>query len=169
MAAFGGFLSLIRVVSNYLLADYQTFSLENGIIKKLYSAQEVRPHKEGTDVVETVYKDVATREIFSYKFGEFWLSQKFGSAMCCCCRRKETASDKMYKEAKRKIAAETDLLKLIRAKRLTEFLGLTQLTPSQVRLISFFREYTLLKEGTYHGQKVRQLLIKTLRCSHAGA
>lgn len=41
-AMFGGFLSLCRVLSNFFAKDFQTFSLENSMIKKLYSAKELK-------------------------------------------------------------------------------------------------------------------------------
>jgi hypothetical protein len=37
LAAFGGFLSLTRVISNFMVKDVQGFSIDNSIIKKLYS------------------------------------------------------------------------------------------------------------------------------------
>lgn len=34
---FGGFLSLMRVISNFMLKELQTFNLEKSMIKRLYS------------------------------------------------------------------------------------------------------------------------------------
>lgn len=51
---FGGFLSLMRVLSNYLLKELQTFNLEKSMIKRLFTIaavpDETDPENEGMDI-----------------------------------------------------------------------------------------------------------------------
>jgi len=51
IASFGGFLSFIRALCNSLLKDMQTFSLDNSMIKKLFTkmTREEEKHEDTGD------------------------------------------------------------------------------------------------------------------------
>ena len=55
LASFGGFLSFIRALCNSLLIDMQTFSLDNSMIKKLFTkmTKEEEKHEDTADFFRT--------------------------------------------------------------------------------------------------------------------
>jgi hypothetical protein len=117
-ALFGGFFSLIRVLSNYFLKDFQGFAIKNSMIKKLYTEE---PPPEGwtdsddDDQPKRVKKmtqeemdaenaflarqdagpeskleeAVSSRDTFSYKFRSYWwFNCKKEYSCSSCCCKK---------------------------------------------------------------------------------
>lgn len=148
LAMFGGFLSFVRVLSNWCAKDFQTFSQENSMVKMLYSSKTLkwRNDDENDDPVKLIKDDLNSREIFSYKYNEHWLQNNFDSKYCCCCRRKNTENDELFLKARKKLHKELDTLKLIKAVRQGEYVTQLHLTQYQQMLVKFFDDYTLVRQ-----------------------
>lgn len=90
---------------------------------------------------------ILERERFSYSY---WRSQwlnRLSSPLCCCCRSKPTRQDWLQKDAKTKLAAETDILEIIKKLRVHSFAVSVSLKPSQRDLVGFFDDYKLKTEA----------------------
>ncbi len=101
---FGGFLSLVRVLTNFSLKDMQTFSAENSMIKKLFTTINEKEDDNDVDFCEegevnakeNLKKNLLDRSIFSYKYLEHWKFDTFSSKLCCCCRSSPTKNEKLF-------------------------------------------------------------------------
>lgn len=109
-AAFGGFLNLIRAVSNLSIGGIQGFSISNSMIKKLYTtnkksadgetAEAEREENVDKRIMQSqgydLIKTIRLRSVFSYKYYNFWLYDTFKAAYCCCCRRMARKDDLLF-------------------------------------------------------------------------
>ena len=138
--AFGSFLSFILRFTNYIIAEFQGFSLDNSMIKKLYSAdrdEEETNTKTLSDSnerprgkkVNRLEESITQRATFSYKYTRLWCILHFGGPWCCCCRVKNKRRDFLYRDAKSKLADETDLLEMIKKIRIFKFASDCTLKP----------------------------------------
>ena len=121
------------------------------MIKKLYSAKKDKKDKKISDEQRNVKdkdavrleKTISEREVFSYKYSRLWCLLNFSSSCFCCCRVRNRRRDFLYKDAKRKLADETDLLEIIKKIRIFKFASDCTLKPRQRDLVNFFDEYRL--------------------------
>ena len=99
------------------LATWQKHSMDDSIIKKIYSAERVDEDDsdsddegkqvDGNKLLDDANKDADTealedkklqdaiieRERFSYSFKRFYYLYRFDSPLCCCCRAKVKRQD----------------------------------------------------------------------------
>ena len=111
------------------------------MIKKLYSADRDKTSKkdkrdEMDDPISPkdkkttrLEKSITQRETFSYKYSRLWCLLHFGGSWCCCCRVKNKRQDFLYRDAKSKLADETDLLEMIKRIRIFKFASDCTLKP----------------------------------------
>ena len=150
---FGGYLSLILRLTYYLIGEFQVFSLDNSMIKKLYSADQIDNSDDdfgltsGLDPTmksRKAYKlegNLTKRAIFSYKYRRQAYIKYFG--WCCCCRPGDKRSDFLFKDAKEKLSTETDLLEIVKNMRIYKFASDIVLKPRQRDLVNFFDAFKL--------------------------
>ena len=132
------------------------------MIKKLYSADcesdsEQRKKSEtrnrsnahfseepaDTRTTEKLNNAISDRAIFSYGYSRFWFVKHFSRAVCLCCKAKSKRQDFLFKEAKKKLYYEIDLLEIVKQLRINMFASDIVLKPRQRHLVSFFDEYKL--------------------------
>ena len=114
---FGSYLSFIIDFTVLILAGWQKHSMDDSIIKKIYSAERI-DHDDCSDDEEEHKKDdspidntalisntdkgedheeddakelhsaILERERFKYSYWRSWYLQRFMNPICCCCRAK---------------------------------------------------------------------------------
>lgn len=90
---------------------------------------------------------IIERERFSYSFFRFYYLMRFDNVICCCCRARPTRQDWLQKDAKSKLAAETDILEIIKKLRVHSFATEVELKSSQRDVVGFFDDYKLKTEA----------------------
>lgn len=93
---------------------------------------------------DKVRREIESRKTFSYKYKRFWLLHNFDRKMCCCCRPKRSKDDMLFKNAKKKLNEEIDILEIVKKLRVHQFTSQVTLQPHQRDLINFFREYKII-------------------------
>lgn len=105
---FGSYLAFVIRFTALMIGSFQKHSIDNSMIKKLYSAN---PDKTNEDkLMDTIglfedqksvrlKKAITDRHIFSYKFSRWWVVRHFSSPFCCCCRAKRSRDDFLQKDA----------------------------------------------------------------------
>jgi len=103
-----------------MLAGWQKHSMDDSIIKKIYSAERVhvdddpdsddeeekkkestidanalmdgadKDPEAGEDGNKELTEAILERERFKYSYKRSWIIQRFTSPLCCCCRVKPT-------------------------------------------------------------------------------
>lgn len=80
-----------------------------------------------------------------------WMFSCF-CANCCCCTETGKEADveyKMYNEGYRRLCKETDMLSMVKEKRVSNFLADVQLRPGQKQLVAYFEDYYLNDENLH--------------------
>ena len=67
----------------------------------------------------------------------------------CCCRKRAGRQEWLLKDSRTKLAAETDILEIIKKLRVHQFASEVALKPSQQDLVNFFDEYKLKTPDQY--------------------
>ena len=93
---------------------------------------------------DKVRREIESRKTFSYKYKRFWLLYNFDRKMFCCCRPKRSKDDMLFKNAKKKLNEEIDILEIVKKLRVHQFASQVTLQPHQRDLINFFREYKII-------------------------
>jgi len=70
---------------------------------------------------DKVMQEIEKRETFSYKYGRFWFLWRFDNWYCCCCRPKRKRDDLLFKDAKKKLSEEIDILEIVKKLRVHQF------------------------------------------------
>lgn len=81
--------------------------------------------------------------MFNYRYFEHWKFDFFNSKWCCKCRSKPSTKEKLYQQARKKMAKELDVLSLLNDLRVSRFIARTTLEAHQQLLIRLFDNYTL--------------------------
>ena len=68
------------------------------------------------------------------------------SSAPCCLSKQSTRNDRLFKDAKKKLNREVDLLEIVKHMRITRFLAQVLSTRKQRELIKFFQEYRLTSD-----------------------
>ena len=67
----------------------------------------------------------------------------FDKKLCFCLRPKNKRKDFLFKDAKKKLLTEIDLLEIVKKMRVSMFASDIILKPRQQKLVSFFHEYKI--------------------------
>jgi hypothetical protein len=141
---FGSFLAFVIRFTGYTLGTFQKSSLQNSMIKKLYSAEQQEEEKENdtpqpsllrqiTDTdrepKEKLANNISSRRIISQSYWRGFQLRHFSSALCCCCRVKPGRDDFLYSDANKKLNEEIDLLEIVKKLRVTSFCSEIVLKP----------------------------------------
>ena len=102
-------------------------------------SEHIGKHKKA----ERIEKAITQRETFSYKYTRLWCLVNFGGPCCCCCRVRHKRRDFLYRDAKQKLAEETDILEILKRLRIFKFASDCTLKPRQRDFVNFFDEYKL--------------------------
>ena len=174
--SFGSYLAFIIRFSMLMLAGWQKHSMDDSIIKKIYSAERIEDeddsdddeeHKKDDSTIDNtaliantnknedheeedekeLHSAILERERFKYSYLRAWYLQRFTSPICCCCRTKPKRQDWLQRDAKSKLAGETDILEIIKKLRVHQFAAEVALKPSQRDMVSFFDDYKLKTEA----------------------
>lgn len=101
-----------------LLGDYQQFTLDKSLLKRLYTEDKELIEEEPDDKKELVSR-ILNRKKFRYSYCEL-IKLKLMKLFCCCnCCKKSFYYDKRmkrfesYQKVKETLTEEMDLLKLI--------------------------------------------------------
>ena len=155
---FGSYLAFVIRFTVLLLSGFQSHSLADSLIKRLYSAEKEKKEEEPDDnfgllayQADPEEKDDATRlndaildrEKFKYGYMKFFWFDYASSKFLLCCRKKAGRAEWLQKDARSKLNAETDLLEIIKKLRVHQFASENVLKPSQRDLVNFFDAYKL--------------------------
>ena len=80
---------------------------------------------------EKIGEAITNRSIFSYGYSRLWCLDKFSKPWCCCCRVRTKRADFLYREAKKKLYSEIDLLEIVKQLRVNSFASDIVLKPRQ--------------------------------------
>ena len=147
---FGSYLALILRFVGYVLSSFQRFSIDNSMIKKLYTADDsddggdedsnkdkkvqdkeikdendepalLKAGEAGKDRTEELCEEVSNRRVFSYSTSRWYFMHRMSSPICCCCRPRNKRNDILFKDAKQKLYEEIDLLEIVKKLRVNQF------------------------------------------------
>lgn len=154
----GSILYTLRSISNGLVNKFSDFTVDNSMIKKLYTVDKTEEEKSearkitGITPDQRVLKNVLdSRKGFLYSWREYCQRNSF---WCSCCRGPESTQDKLFRKARRKLHAEIDILYLIKQMRATSFAVKQVLKPHQLQLVQWFDDY---KVKILPGEEVKNL------------
>lgn len=98
---------------------------------------------------------ISNRSIFSYGYTRLWIVTNCSKPWLCCCRAKSKRDDFLYREAKKKLYTEIDLLEIVKQMRINMFASDIVLKPRQRYLVNFFEEYKLKVDKKESKAKMR--------------
>ena len=148
---------MITRITNFILGQYQGFSIDKSLIKKLYSYKPPRgsqmigntedENNEGFDKDQLkIKKSISKRQVFSYSYSHaYWVwFIEYVYCLCCwvncaCCKRKRRMSkdEKLFRQGRRRLYAEIDLLDLVKQLRISKFMSSFLLNHNQRELVKF--------------------------------
>ena len=118
------------------------------MIKKLYSVDPEEdengdgsdPNKKDKDIGDAqVFSEkskadqlndaITNRTVYTYKYSRLYYMLNFNKAWCCCCRAKPKRNDFLFREAKKKLYSEIDLLEIVKKMRVNMFASDVLLKP----------------------------------------
>ena len=115
------------------------------MIKKLYTIDKDNPDEvdkgKGKSKSEKMESAMTNRSVFSYKYFRLGFLKYFEHKLCCCCKAKSKRHDFLFRDAKKKLNEEMDLLEIIKKLRVFKFASDCTLKPRQRNLVAFFKEF----------------------------
>lgn len=94
---------------------------------------------------------------YSYQWLRFAFLRWFDHKYCCCCRPKIKRDDSLFKNAKKKLNEEIDILEIVKKLRVYQFQSQIALKPHQRDLVNFFREYKIYDEDSQESGQQQQV------------
>lgn len=105
---------MIKKLYTEITEEYQLNKLENEGDLNFSDLTHTPDMTEQDEVIKNQLKaNLAYRNIFSYKFYDFWKTTTFAPAYCCCCRSKPTRNYRLYEKANKKLNQEFDVLRIV--------------------------------------------------------
>jgi hypothetical protein len=128
LAAIGGYAAMVWSILALVLGDYQAFTFDKSLLKRLYTEDKTHIEEEASDDKELVSR-ILNRKQFSYSYSELVKAKLM--KLCCCCRccrqtiyyEKKIKRYESYLKVKEKLTGEMDLLKIIQESRITSLLS----------------------------------------------
>ena len=84
------------------------------------------------------------RKPFSYSAWRLFKLEWFQNPWCLCCRKFPRREDKLFKEGKKKLYEELDILEIIKKLRVNQFSADMMLTQTQRDLVNFHQDYKIM-------------------------
>ena len=84
------------------------------------------------------------RRPFSYSAWRLFKLEQFSGAWCFCCRKFPQRKDKLYKEGKKKLYEELDILEIIKKLRVNQFTCDLILNQTQRDMVNFHQDYKIM-------------------------
>ena len=133
IAVVGGYTTILWSVLSYCIGGYQSFKFRKSVISTIYDATNnvKEPAANIDEAKSAMYRNVSEVGKFNYKYREYittWLIFPFSRCLKNIkpCERK-LKRYKTYESAGQKFTAEMDIVRILSAIRLTEFLAVLTL------------------------------------------
>ena len=84
------------------------------------------------------------RRPFSYSGWRLNKLEWFSNPWCLCCRKFPQRKDKLFKEGKKKLYEELDILEIIKKLRVNQFNSDLCLTQNQRDMVNFHQDYKIM-------------------------
>ena len=156
LAYVGGFIALIVPFSYYIIAWYQEFSYKRSLLSHSFTAskhasqdqalvadgedQPQDPDNKNAELTEQLQRQVS----YNVSLCD-WFKSLCCASLCCCTKAgKEADTDyKVYSEGYNRLCKETDMLTMVKEKRVSDFLANVELRKGQKQLVNYAKHYYL--------------------------
>lgn len=163
LALVGGYAALIWQILSVLLSWYQDFSYTNTLTMQLYTADKrsAETRQSSDDEKQSPVTEAETA-ILNRMPHDYCIFRRTTSRLlryfCCCLRGrpyydKMTKNDEMNTEIEDGLAANMDIIDILRWFRIFKLVSILTLRKNQAQLVKYFRDYSL-QENSSCGRKI---------------